>query len=154
MSRMAPAKTAAQAAALYGVNGSSVNTANLWAANLSSNFAAILQKAAAAVGTWQAAVSTAEAAAMFTGGLNRAAQNVAVAVAKINGPSKNTFAAQIKVASTGNYQTFATSFVPAVDAMAAQIAMQYPGTDPASGTQRMLAMNAWLISKRGAFRVK
>ena len=154
MARMAPAKTAAQAAATYGVNGGSVAAAALWAANLSVNFAAVLAKAGAAVGTWQERVSTVEAATNFVGGLQRAAQNVSVAVAKINGPSKNTFSAQVKVASTGNYQAFATKFIPSVDAMAAQIALQYPGTDAASGTARMTAMNAWLISQRGMYRVK
>jgi len=152
--KLRPPKTAAQAAAAYGTNGGSPNAANAWAANLSINFAQVLQRAAAAVGTWQQNVSTAEAAAMFTGGLNRAAQNVSVAVAKINGPSKATFSAQVKVASTGNYQAFATKFVPAVDAEAASLAAQYPGTDSASGTARMLAMNAWLIAQKGNFRTK
>lgn len=152
--KLGPKKTAAQAASNYGTNGGSVAAANNWAANLSANFAQVLQKAASAVGTWQANVSTAQAANNFTGGLNRASQNVAVAVAKIQGPSKATFSAQVKVASTGNYQTFATKFVPAVDAEAAALAAQYPGTDPASGTQRMVAMNAWLISQKGNFRVK
>ena len=152
--KMSPPKTPAQAAAAYGTNGSAPAAANLWAANLSINFAQVLSKAAAAVGTWQANVSTSEAANNFTGGLNRAAQNVSVAVAKINGPSKATFSAQVKVASTGNYNTFATKFIPAVDAEAASLMSQYPGTDPASGTQRMIAMNAWLIAQRGQFRVK
>ena len=152
--KMSPPKTPAQAAAAYGTNGGSPTAANAWAANLSVNFAQVLAKAAQAVGTWQANVSTSEAAANFTGGLNRAAQNVSVAVAKINGPSKATFSAQVKVASTGNYQTFATKFIPAVDAQAASIAAQNPGTDPASGTARMIAMNAWLIAQRGQFRVK
>jgi hypothetical protein len=147
-------KTAAQAAANYGTNGGSAAAANAWAQNLGTNFAAVLAKAAAAVGTWQANVSTLEAASNFQGGLQRAAQNVSVAVAKINGPSKATFSAQVKVASTGNYQTFATKFIPAVDAQAQAIASQNPGTDSASGTARMLAMNAWLISQKGNFRVK
>jgi hypothetical protein len=152
--KLAPPKTPAQAASNYGTNGGSVQAANNWAANLSSNFAAVLSAAAAAVGTWQANVSTQQAAADYQSGLNRAKNNIPTITTKINGPSKATFTAQVKAAATGNYQTFANKFVPAVDAQAAAIASQYPGTDPASGTQRMVAMNAWLISQKGQFKVK
>ena len=69
MARVAPMKTPAQAAANFAANGGAPSAATNWATNLSSNLPAVFAAAAAAVGLWQANVSTAEAATAYKSGL-------------------------------------------------------------------------------------
>lgn len=156
MARIAPIKTAAQATANYKQNGGSANAANNWATNLSSDLPAVFAAAAAAVGTWQQNVSTAEAATAFTTGLQRASNNTAATVAKINGPAKTTFQTQVQAAGSpgGNYSTFSTNWQPAVATEVANLNRTNPRGTTADNIARAVAMMNWAAAQKGKFKVK
>ncbi len=154
MPRIAPVKTAAQAAAAYGANGGSSTAAANWANNFSADIPAILSAAAAAVGSWQDAVSTDQAAQNFTAGLNKAKGNAAAIAQKVQGVGKNSFSAGVKAASTGNYAQFAAAWQGAVTTQVAQLDRTNPRGDRSANRARQAAYDAWVDSQAGKFRVK
>jgi hypothetical protein len=154
MARTKPVKTAAQAAANYGVNGSSATAVALWAANLLIDFPGVLDAAAGAGAYWQQRVSEASALANFKTGLGRAKNNMTVISAKINGVGKQSMAAGIKAAATGNYLEFAGAWMPAVANEVLQLDRTNPRGDRAANRQRQAVYDAWVDSQAGKFRVK
>jgi hypothetical protein len=152
MAKTRPIKTAQTAAANYGTNGSAPAAATAWAAGYTADISAIFNAAAAAVGTWQANVSTAKAATNFTQGLARAAQNTGTIATKVNGVGKSSFSAGVKAASTGNYATFAAAWQPALANEISTLNATLPGA--ANAQARMIAYNEWATSQSGKFRTK
>jgi len=154
MARIAPIKTPQQAAANYGTNGGAASAANNWATNFTTDIPAILSAAAAAVSFWQSQVSTQQAATNFTNGLNAAKNNVTAIAAKVNSVGKASFSAGVKAAATGNYMTFASSFMPAVANEVSLLDRTNPRGDRAANRARQAAYDAWIDSQTGKFRVK
>lgn len=147
-------KTPTQAATKYGANGSSPASAALWAANFNSAMPTMFDKAAAAVAFWQAQVSSAAAAALFTKGLARAKQNQAAISTKVNGPGSASFMAGVKAASTGLYSAFINAWLPAVANEVATLNTTNPRGTRAQNRARQAAYDAWVDSQAGNFRQK
>jgi hypothetical protein len=154
MARIAPIKTAAQAAASYGTNGGGATAAQNWANGFTADIPAILSAAAAAVGRWQEAVVSDQAAQNFTSGLNRAKNNAGAIAAKVNGVGKASFSAGVKAASQGNYLAFSQAFQNAVATEVSQLDRTNPRGDRATNRARQAAYDAWIDSQAGKFRVK
>jgi hypothetical protein len=154
MARLAPIKTAQQAAAAYGANGSSAAAQNLWATNFSADIPGILAAAAAAGQFWQTQVQSPTALTNYQRGLQRAANNVQAITTKVNGVGKASFAAGVKAASTGDYLTFAQAWQTAVGNEVSQLDRTNPRGDRAANRARQAAYDAWVDSQAGNFRVK
>jgi hypothetical protein len=114
MARVAPIKTAQQAASNYGTKGGAAAAAQAWAAGYTSDIPAIFAAASAQVGFWQSQVSTPQAATNFKNGLARAANNVTAIAAKVNGVGMASFSAGVKAAAQGNYLAFSNNWQAAV----------------------------------------
>lgn len=147
-------KTPAQAATKYGANGSAPAAATLWAANFITAMPTMFDRAAAAAAYWQAQVSSAAAAAMFTKGLNRAKNNQGPIATKVNGPGSASFMAGVKAASTGQYLAFANAWLPAVANEVATLNSTNPRGTRAQNRARQAAYDAWVDSQAGNFRQK
>lgn len=147
-------KTPQQAATKYGSNGSAPSAAQLWAANFITAMPTMFDKAAAAVAFWQAQVSSAQAAAMFTRGLNRAKNNQGAISTKVNGPGSASFMAGVKAASTGLYLAFANAWLPAVGNEVTTLNQTNPRGTRAQNRARQAAYDAWVDSQAGNFRQK
>jgi hypothetical protein len=147
-------KTPAQASLNYGTNGGSINAANLWGTNLSSQLDSALTKAAAAVAFWASQVSTQQAQTNFVSGLNKAKTNEPAIISKINGPGKLSFTAGVKAASTGAYASFAAAWLPAVSGEVQQLNISNPRGTLAQNRARQAAYDQWVDSQAGKFRVK
>lgn len=156
MAKIAPVKTPSTATANYGTNGGSPNAAQNWSTNFSADIPAILSAAAASVGNWQAAVSTAMAASNFVAGLNKAKSNVAAIQTKVQTVSKASYTAGVKAAAgpNGNYAQFSGKYQPAVQAQVQQLNATNPRGPKGTNQGRMIAFNDWITAQHGAFRVK
>lgn len=154
MARVAPVKTAAQAAAKYGANGSSGSAATEWASGYTADIPGILDAAARSVSYWQSQVSTALAASNFTTGLGRAKNNVAAIAAKVNGVGKASFSAGIRAASQGAYLAFSQLWQGAVASEVATLDRTNPRGDRAANRMRQAVYDAWVDTQEGKFRVK
>ena len=156
MARIAPIKTAAQAAANYGTNGGAPAAANNWATNFTADIPAILSAAAAAVGTWQTNVALPQSAINFTNGLNAAKQNAAAIATKVNSVGKASFTAGVKAAAapTGDYSLFSNKWMPAVAQEVATLNLTNPRGDRAANRARQAAYDAWIDTQAGNYRVK
>jgi hypothetical protein len=145
-------KTPAQAATLYGTNGAAPAATNLWATNFNSNFLSMLDKAAAAVGLWQANVSTPVAATNFKNGLQSAKAKQGAVATKVTTVGAPALAAGVRAASTGAYLTFANEFMPAVAAEVANLNATNPRGTRAQNRARQAAYDAWIDTQAGNFR--
>lgn len=143
-------KTAQQAAANYGTNGSSVTAQNQWAADFITQIPKMQARAAAQAAFWQSQVSTAQAQQAFIRGVQNL--DVQAVTAKVNGPAKATFAAQVRAASTGKYLQFATAFIPAVSQEVANLDRTNPRGTPAQNRARLNAYLDWIESQKGNFK--
>jgi hypothetical protein len=145
-------KTPQQAATLYGTNGSAPAATQLWAANFNSNFLSMLDKAAAAVGTWQANVSSPVAAKNFTGGLQKAKGKQTTVATKVTTVGAPALAAGVRAASTGAYLSFSQEWMPAVAAEVANLNATNPRGTRAQNRARQAAYDAWVDTQQGNFR--
>lgn len=145
-------KTAQTAATNYGTNGGSIAAQTQWAAGFVAKIPAILDAAVAAIPRWQAAVSTALAAANMASGLNAAKANVGAISTKVNTVGKASFSAGVKAASTGAYLGFATQWMPAVNAEVTQLNVTNPRGDRTANRARQAAYDAWVDTQAGNFR--
>jgi hypothetical protein len=154
MARIAPLKTPAQAAANYARNGGSPTAAALWATNLSADLPAVFAAAKAAGPTWQQNVNTPQALLNYGNGLTRASNNTAPIIAKINGPSKNTFQQQVTAAGGpgGKYTGFAGAWMPAVSTQVANLDRTNPRGPSGTNQARMDAQYNWAVSQHGKFK--
>jgi hypothetical protein len=143
-------KTPAQAAANYGANGSSAQAQNNWAANFTAALPKMKARAAAAAPLWQQNVNTAQALARFTKGVQ--GFDELAAANKANGPSKATFAAQVRAASVGKSLAFYNTFLPAVTTEVQNLDRTNPRGDKAANRARLNAYLDWLDSKAGTFK--
>jgi hypothetical protein len=149
-------KTAATAVTNYGTNGGSANAATAWASGFSTNVDAILSAAIKAIPLWQSAVATQQAATNMASGLNRAKQNEAAIITKVNGVGKNSFSAGVKAAAGpgGAYASFAPNWMAAVGSEVQQLNVSNPRGDRAANRQRQSAYDAWVDTQAGKYRVK
>lgn len=154
MARIAPMKTPAQASTNYANNGGSAQAATNWATNLSADLPAVFAAASAKVGFWSSQVSTVQAQNNYVSGLNKASANTAPIIAKIQGPSKSTFSAQVRAAGGpgGRYTAFAAAFLPAVSTEIANLNRTNPRGDKTANRARLNAYLDWLDSQAGKFR--
>jgi hypothetical protein len=145
-------KTPAQAAALYGFNGSAPVATSLWAVNFNSNFLSMLDKAAAATPTWQANVSTPVAANNFQKGLAKAKTKQAAVATKVTTVGAPALAAGVRAAATGSYLSFSNAFMPAVAAEVSNLNATNPRGTRAQNRARQAAYDAWIDTQSGNFR--
>jgi hypothetical protein len=143
-------KTAAQAAAAYGANGSSATATTNWGSGLIAAVPTIKAKAAAAANTWQANVNTPQALTNFIAGVNNFDPN-AFAV-KVNGAGKTSFAAGVRAASTGKYLAFSTNWQQAVGTEVSNLDRTNPRGDRSANRARQAAYDAWIDTQGGKFR--
>ena len=154
MARIAPIKTAQQAAAKYLTNGSSAAASQAWSDNFTADIPAILAAAAAAIPRWQAAVADPASATAMANGLKRAQNNTAAIVTKVTTVGKASFSAGVRAASTGNYAAFAQAWQAAVGSEVANLDRTNPRGDRSANRARQAAYDAWIDSQTGKFRVK
>jgi hypothetical protein len=154
MARIAPVKTPAHAAANYVANGGAPAAANNWATNLALDLPAVFAAAAKQVGFWSSQVSTVEAQNNYVNGLNKAAANTAPIIAKINGPAKGTYTAQVRAAGGpgGRYLAFANQWMPAVATERANLDRTNPRGDRAANRARQAVYDTWVDTQAGKFR--
>lgn len=145
-------KTPQQAATKYGTNGAAATATALWAANFNAEYLNMLADAAAAVGTWQANVGTAQAAANFTAGLNKAKAKQATVATKVTNVSAAALAAGVRAASTGAYLTFSNAWLPAVAQEVSTLNQTNPRGTRAQNRARQAAYDAWVDQQNGKFR--
>ena len=112
----------------------------------------MLSDAAAAVGTWQANVGSAQAAANFTKGLNKAKAKQATVATKVTNVSSAALAAGVRAASTGSYLAFSTSWLTAVGQEVATLNQTNPRGTRAQNRQRQAAYDAWVDQQKGNFK--
>src|SRR5277367_3381034 len=144
MARVAPIKTAQQAAANYGTKGGAAAAATAWAAGYTADIPAIFDAAAAQVDYWKSQVSTAQAATNFKNGLSRAKQNVTAITQKVNTVGMASFSAGVKAAATGNYLTFANSWQTAVSNEVATLDRTNPRGDRTANRARQAVYDQWV----------
>lgn len=154
MARVAPIKTAQQAAANYGTKGGAAAAATAWAAGYTSDIPAIFAAASAQVDYWQSQVSTQQAATNFKNGLARAAQNTTAIAQKVNTVGMASFSAGVKAAAQGNYLAFANNWQTAVSNEVATLDRTNPRGDRAANRARQAVYDQWVDSQAGKFRVK
>jgi len=154
MARVRPVRTAAAAAAKYGMNGSSGAASAEWAAGFTADIPAILNAAKTAGNYWQARVSEPEALTNFRAGLDRAHTRVGEITAKVNGVGKASFAAGVRTAAAGAYLSFSSAWQPAVQALLDTLDRTNPRGDRAANRARQAAFDAWVDRQAGKFRVK
>jgi hypothetical protein len=147
-------KTPAQAAADYAAAAGSASAANLWATNLSADLPQVFANAVSAAALWQQEVSGAAALANYKGGLQKAASNVQPIIAKIQGPAKATYSAQVRVAGApgGNYAAFSAQFMPAVGTEVATLNRTNPRGDFDQNLTRQNTYLIWLHGQKGQFK--
>ena len=143
-------KTPTQAAQNYGTNGGSATSASLWAGNWSTNIPKMKARAAAQVTYWQSQVSSAQAAARFTDGVNNFDANAATS--KANGPGKSSFQAGVQAASKGKYAAFANEFLPAVSTIVSNLDRTNPRGSKLDNRARLNAYLDALEAQSGNFK--
>lgn len=143
-------KTAAQAAAAYGANGSSPTATANWGTNLIAAVPTIKAKAAAAANTWQANVNTPQALAAFVKGVNNFDPNAFAT--KVNGAGKTSLAAGVRVAATGKYLAFSQAWQTAVGNEVSTLDRTNPRGDRAANRQRQAVYDAWIDTQGGSFK--
>ena len=143
-------KTAAQAAAAYGTNGTSAAATTNWGTNLIAAVPVIKAKAAQAANTWQLNVSTPQALTNFVAGINKF--DPTHFATKVNGAGKTSFAAGVRAASTGKYQSFAQAWEQAYSTERSNLDRTNPRGDRAANRARQAAYDAWIDTQGGKFR--
>lgn len=145
-------KTPQQAATKYGTNGAAATATALWAANYNAEYLSMLTAASGAVGTWQANVASAQAAANFTKGLTKARAKQATVATKVTNVSAASLAAGVRAAATGSYLTFATAWMGAVASEVNTLNQTNPRGTRADNRARQAAYDAWIDQQAGNFR--
>lgn len=148
-------KTAAQAAANYVTNGATAATATLWSTDYIAALPTMLDKAIAAIPTWQANVSTPLAASNMTKGLTRAKSKTAAITTKVTTVGVPAYQAGIRTAGGpgGNYQAFIGPFLTAVASEVATLNTTNPRGTRAQNRARQAAYDTWIDTQAGNFRV-
>lgn len=149
-------KTAAQAAAAYVANGASAVSTTAWATDYNAAYPTMIQKATAAIPTWQANVATAQAATNMKNGLAKAANKAATVAAKVNGAGSASFAAGVRAAGGpgGDYTAFVGPWLTAVQNEVQTLNTTNPRGTRAQNRARQAAYDAWVDTQAGNFRVK
>lgn len=149
-------KTAAQATAAYVANGTAPAAIANWAADYNAAYPTMIQKAIAAIPTWQANVATALAAQNMQAGLTKAGAKSASVATKVNGAGSASFAAGVRAAgsSTGDYTAFIGPWLTAVGQEVQTLNTTNPRGTRAQNRARQAAYDAWVDQQAGKFRVK
>lgn len=143
-------KTPQQAALNYGNNGGSATSAQLWAGNWSGAIPTMKTNAAAKVSFWQSQVSTQQAAANFTAGVQ--SFDATAATNKANGAGKSSFQAGVQTASKGKYLSFAGEFLPAVSTIVQNLNRTNPRGTKLDNRTRLNAYLDALEAQAGSFK--
>lgn len=149
-------KTSAQAAAAYVAGAGAPAAASLWSADYIAALPTMFDAAIAATPTWQANVSTQQAASNYKNGLTKAKSKTAAISTKVNGAGAASYSAGVRAAGApgGDYSTFIGPFLTAVNNEVATLDQTNPRGTRAQNRARQAAYDAWIDSQAGNFRVK
>ena len=149
-------KTAAQAAAAYVANGAAPTAVQLWANDYNAAYPAMIDKATAAIPTWQANVATQQAATNMRNGLAKARNKATLVATKVNGAGSASFAAGVRAAGGpgGDYTAFIGPWMSAVGQEKQTLDTTNPRGTRQQNRARQAAYDAWVDSQAGNFRVK
>jgi hypothetical protein len=149
-------KTAAQAAAAYVANGAAPTAISLWASDYIAAYPTMIDKATAAIPTWQANVATQQAAANMRSGLAKARNKASLVTTKVNGAGSASFAAGVRAAGGpgGDYTAFIGPWMSAVGSQVQTLDTTNPRGTRQQNRARQAAYDAWVDSQAGNFRVK
>jgi hypothetical protein len=147
-------KTAAQATAKYGTNGSAAAATGLWATNFNSNMGAIFDAAIAAGTRWQAAVQDPQSLINLKSGLTKAKGRIPQISTKVTTVGVPALAAGVRAAAQpgGNYDAFSTKWIAAVGSEVNTLNQTNPRGDRAANRARQAAYDAWVDTQAGNFR--
>lgn len=149
-------KTATQAAAAYVANGSAPTAVTAWATDYNAAYSTMIQKAIAAIPTWQANVATALAASNMAAGLTKAGAKSAQVATKVSGAGSASFAAGVRAAGGpgGDYTAFIGPWLTAVGQEVQTLNQTNPRGTRQQNRARQAAYDAWIDTQAGKFRVK